>query len=301
MGVELALIVDHRERAVADCLVRQQEQEDEKREQKTSLQLRVAALDLGDFQIVEHEFIEQEEQKEEEETMKTRPRVIFERKTLADMCASIKDGRYREQKARIFGSGLVDNNKEGARVVYILEGCASYDRDLRRVSVENGLNSSTLQSCVHNLMFRDGIFVVFATDVQDTASFLRETWKRYRQQSSRTATARNNGVAVGATSNNSDAITSALVGAAAHAKRNRNITHRTCFLMQLCQFPGVSEKTALAISDKWGSMQRLYADLSSLSEKERVDAFSSIPGIGKVNARKFVEFAFPESEETEFK
>lgn len=295
----MKLVIDHRERAVAECLVRQLVEEEEKEghgEEKKAHHPRpsVAALDVGDFQIVEEE--------EGEVPSSSSPRVIFERKTLGDMCASIKDGRYREQKARLFGSGLANSRgregEEDTRVVYVLEGCISYDRDLRQASVDNGLNPSTLQSCVHNLMFRDGIFVVFASDIRDTAGFVRETWKRYRRvlaervARSRHAAASSKG---GGGSCNSDAVSSALMGSAAHSKRNKNITHRTCFLMQLCQFPGVSEKTALTISDRWGSMQRLYEDLLCLSEKERVDSFSSVPGIGKVNARKLVEFAFPET------
>lgn len=48
------------------------------------------------------------------------PLVIIERKTAADLLASIKDGRFREQRQRMLDSG--------ARVVYILEGQIADDR-----------------------------------------------------------------------------------------------------------------------------------------------------------------------------
>ena len=43
--------------------------------------------------------------------------VIIERKTVADLAASIKDGRYREQSARLTSYSL-DNH----RIVYLIEG-----------------------------------------------------------------------------------------------------------------------------------------------------------------------------------
>jgi ERCC4-type nuclease len=44
---------------------------------------------------------------------------IFERKTVNDMLASLKDGRYKEQKLRLMSNHCQDKTK---RIYYILEG-----------------------------------------------------------------------------------------------------------------------------------------------------------------------------------
>ena len=56
-------------------------------------------LDLGDLIIFDKE---------------KKPLLIIERKTIADLYASIVDGRYREQKARLI--------KSGCRFCYLIEG-----------------------------------------------------------------------------------------------------------------------------------------------------------------------------------
>lgn len=58
-------------------------------------------LDLGDILV-----------KNEEEDM-----LLIERKTIPDLLASIKDGRYAEQSLRLYNNSLPNNN-----IVYLLEG-----------------------------------------------------------------------------------------------------------------------------------------------------------------------------------
>jgi crossover junction endonuclease MUS81 len=276
-AIRRKLYIDNRERQLIDAL------ETEKNEPF----FEVSSLHLGDAQVT----LQHTSENDDSQTIE----VIMERKTLADLCASIKDGRYREQKKRM----LENIDRDRTVVVYILENFTSYDTCLRDAALANGLNESTLQSCVYNLMFRDRIFVMFTKDVRDTAAYIRSVWTRKKALDCRmTISPHVSDEAYSssrAESGRGSTIEDALLSSCVHAKRNKNITYHTCFLMQLCQIPGVSSKTARQISYTWSSMADLYRELlkDDMTHADRVSFFSAIPGIGKVNAKKFVEFMFP--------
>lgn len=290
------LLVDNRERDILDIFEDHEAFTLNSNENQNTREcrgiIRSLPLDVGDFQIRGVTTTASRQGDHDHSIIRSSsvPMILIERKTLDDMCASIKDGRYREQKTRILNTewmGHVNN------IVYVLEGCTHYHRDLEKAARKNSMNSSTLKSCVHNLMFRDGIHVVFTSDQLDTAHYVNETWKRVQKH----------GIIVGQSDNKNEdnhtkmgsthGIESALIASCTHSKKNKNITHRTCFLMQLCQIPGVSEKIARSISENWPTMHSLYADLADAEDTERMKTFAKIPGIGKTNARKIIDFMFP--------
>lgn len=79
---------------------------------------------------------------------------IVERKRTDDFAASITDGRWREQKARLKSSGAI--------VVYIIEG------SLHRQNKP----ATTLSSAMWNTMLRDKIWVVQTRGLEDTVLHL---------------------------------------------------------------------------------------------------------------------------------
>ena len=82
---------------------------------------------------------------------------IFERKTVNDLMASIKDGRYREQKARLISTGL--------DITYIIEG-----DDI--VSSKYERYQPLLSGAYLHTMYRDNIRIVFTKSTNDTCTFL---------------------------------------------------------------------------------------------------------------------------------
>jgi len=82
--------------------------------------------------------------------------LVFERKTLADLEASIKDGRYREQKQRLKSTFPFH------RITYVIEGT---------------LNSRASKSSISALIssrYRDGFQVLHTSGVADTVWHLSE-------------------------------------------------------------------------------------------------------------------------------
>jgi ERCC4-type nuclease len=86
--------------------------------------------------------------------------MIIERKTLADLLASIKDGRYEEQSHRLkYASGFPSHN-----VLYIIEGMFSTLRTI----MEKKLIISTMAS----LNYFKGFSVIRTSGIQETAEIL---------------------------------------------------------------------------------------------------------------------------------
>ncbi|XP_041821231.1 crossover junction endonuclease MUS81 isoform X2 [Chelmon rostratus] len=83
---------------------------------------------------------------------------IIERKRMDDLCGSIIDGRFREQKFRLKRCGL-------RRSVYLVEECGTAASHL-------SLPEATLQQAIINTQVVDGFFVKRVQDVRESAAYL---------------------------------------------------------------------------------------------------------------------------------
>ena len=87
--------------------------------------------------------------------------IVAERKSIDDFEASIKDGRYREQRTRL----TAYCQERGARPLYILEGLM--DR------LWGGLGQETLEKYRNRLLLRYGIAVIHTDSLEETARICR--------------------------------------------------------------------------------------------------------------------------------
>jgi ERCC4-type nuclease len=85
---------------------------------------------------------------------------LIERKRADDFAASISDGRWREQKARLSASGAI--------VIYMIEG--SLHGQSKPVE--------TLISAIWNTMLRDNLCVVQTRGLGDTSMYLQQLCKK---------------------------------------------------------------------------------------------------------------------------
>ena len=85
--------------------------------------------------------------------------VIIERKSLSDLAASIKDGRYDEQSYRL--NGLAHHNHN---IVYLIEG------DMNRFnSFKERIDKQTLYSAMVSINYFKGFSVMRSTTIEETA------------------------------------------------------------------------------------------------------------------------------------
>jgi len=83
--------------------------------------------------------------------------LVVERKTVADLEASIMDGRYREQRTRLVTYCL----ERGAKPLYMIEG--AMDR------IYGKMSEQTLQKCLNRLALRYGVAVQHTSGLDATA------------------------------------------------------------------------------------------------------------------------------------
>ncbi len=100
--------------------------------------------------------------------------LIFERKTLYDLAASIKDGRYNEQSFRLDKENIHNHN-----IVYIIEG------DIERYNEKRGrIIKKVLISSMFSLMYYKGFSVIRTNSICETADVIVYFADKYEKTSS---------------------------------------------------------------------------------------------------------------------
>ena len=223
------LIIDYRERDLITLL-------------KVSLgeQYETANLDAGDIHLIMDGVI----------------RVVIERKTVSDLSASIKDGRYREQKCR-----LKCMQDDGARIVYLIEG------SLKTLGSGSGSGKAykATETSLTSMAIRDGFAILYSTNTKNTADILYKMVEKFPTYAKSMCGVRGRGAGEGCEKGVAGgAVTPSTTDDYAKTikvKKKANITHDVCFVMQLSQIPGVSTGIARCISGKYRTMARMIRKL----------------------------------------
>ena len=92
--------------------------------------------------------------------------ILFERKTIADFAASIRDGRYREQSFRLSKQCELANHN----IVYIIEGDLSKYVD--RTKGGNIVTRKALYSAMFTMMFFKGFSIIRTMNIRETAELI---------------------------------------------------------------------------------------------------------------------------------
>ncbi|XP_052570819.1 crossover junction endonuclease MUS81 isoform X3 [Peromyscus californicus insignis] len=173
---------------------------------------------------------------------------IVERKRLDDLCSSIIDGRFREQKFRLKRCGL------GHRV-YLVE---------EHGSVHNlSLPESTLLQAITNTQVIDGFFVKRTMDIKESAGYLALLTKGlerlYQGHTLRSRPWETPGDAESGTRPSTNPLCSLLTFSDfnAEAVKNKAQSVREVFARQLMQVRGLSGEKAAALVDRYSTPARL--------------------------------------------
>jgi len=197
--------------------------------------------------------------------------VLFERKTLNDLAASIQDGRYKEQSFRLIetatATGFHTHN-----IVYIIEGDLTQYEAKRNKN--NRITKTALLSAMVSLMYYKGFSVVRTMNVGETADFILHFADKVAKESA-------NGESTPAythahappphhnvteTHYTAAASTAQAYSEVATKKEKRDyITRENIGEIMLSQVPGVSPKVASAILAKYGGS--IYEFLGDLHRK----------------------------------
>lgn len=197
----------------------------------------------------------------------TKDTLVFERKSVADLAASIKDGRFREQKQRLQATYPID------RITYIVEGFSF--KKLSNGKAVQGIQSSALISALVSLSYRDGFHVIQTTNTLDTMYALKEIMTRMESHPDKIQRATE-------VANDDTYLASLKI----KTKKIDNLTPDLCFLLQLGQVPGISTTLAQDIVKVYPKMSVLLTEIKT----KGVKAFADVPGIGPKKAETLVEY-----------
>ena len=180
--------------------------------------------------------------------------VIFERKTLNDLAASIRDGRYKEQSFRLIESATAAGFHKH-NIVYIIEGdLARYDERHTQIT------KTALHSAMVSLMYYKGFSVIRTQNVGETADFILHFADKVANESAGGARPAYDDEA------STETPTAQAYSEVSAKKEKRDyITRDNIGEIMLAQVPGVSAKMAAAILAKYGGS--IYEFLGDLHRK----------------------------------
>ena len=92
--------------------------------------------------------------------------ILFERKTLADLAASIRDGRYKEQSFRMNQYCELANHN----IIYIIEGDMAKYAD--KTPGSNPISKKALYSAMFSMLYLKGFSVFRTSNVRETADLI---------------------------------------------------------------------------------------------------------------------------------
>jgi ERCC4-type nuclease len=113
------------------------------------IQVETHALPIGDIIICDNNHEE---------------KVIIERKSVNDLLASIKDGRYEEQSYRL--NGLIQHNHN---IIYLIEGDIAH---VNRFKSDNKIEKLTLYSAIFSLNYYKGFSVLRSFSLEESATII---------------------------------------------------------------------------------------------------------------------------------
>lgn len=189
---------------------------------------------------------------------------ILERKTLSDLLASIKDGRYEEQSYRLMHSTPLNNH----HIVYIIEGMMS--------QLHSPIEKKTVYSAIIRLQAFKGFSVIRTNNVNETCDYVLSLFNKTKKELS-------NGNEIWCTDSENKDHTKDYCSVIKKVKKE-NVTRENISEILLCQIPGVNNVSAKAIL-------KHYEDIYELMTRIREDpcCLNSITIESKGKVRKLAK------------
>jgi ERCC4-type nuclease len=221
----------------------------------------------------------------------TKDLVIIERKTISDLAASIKDGRYEEQSYRL--KNLWHHNHN---IIYLIEG------DLARFnSFKDRIDKQTLYSAITSINYFKGFSVWRSMSIDETALMICNMAYKINKEKDKQPFYSNN-LAV-----SKDTDTAATTATAVESEptdkdycsvvkkvKKDNITGDNIGEIMLCQIPGISSASALAILAQFKTLPSLIkaidADDTCMNSISTTDANGKSRKISKSAIATIIKF-----------
>ena len=241
----------------------------------------------------------------------TEDKLIIERKSVNDLLASIKDGRYEEQSYRLNGLNHHNHN-----IIYLIEGDVNR---VNRFKSDSQVEKLTMYSAMFSLNYYKGFSVFRSFSLEESATIIcnmaykmgKDLLKNsyYQNKISKEVVNtiinesgeevdNNDGSNNNNDNNNEDnednhSSDKNYVSVIKKVKKE-NITPDNIGEIMLCQIPGISSVTAIAIMEKYKSIPNLIRELEikqeALKDLSYTNAKGQIRKINKTSIANIVKF-----------
>ena len=234
-------------------------------------------------------------------------KLVIERKSVSDLLASIKDGRYEEQSYRLNGLNHHNHN-----IIYLIEGDVNR---VNRFKPDNATEKLTLYSAMFSLNYHKGFSVFRSFSLEETAliicnmayklekgiatdkkAFYKNTVMQPIMQPikeenivvSENIVVEENIVVAEIQESEKDYVS------VIKKIKKENITPDNIGEIMLCQIPGISSVTALAIMEKYNNLPNLIKEIENnndcLKDITSTNAKGQIRKINKTSIANIVKF-----------
>ena len=246
------VLIDHRERDIIENI-------------QNNFLFDTKNLDLGDIQIYD--------------IQNNTPIIIIERKTYNDLAASLKDGRYKEQKLRTLNSTDMKIRK-----IMVLEGNKN----------DFPMDEKILNGVIINSMIRDQIHVYFTFNVIDTVLFIKNIYNHLPKYYDDLINEIINNEKIKEEYNLIKSV------------KKENLTKECAFQSMLNCIPQVSNNISKILVEKYKTFENMIHSLKNDSESNiekivniisNIKYGSSQKRIGESISKKIVSFIFNISDE----
>lgn len=232
----------------------------------------------------------------------TEDKLIIERKSVSDLLSSIKDGRYEEQSYRLNGINHHNHN-----IVYLIEGDVN---KFNRFKTDTAIEKLTAYSAMFSLNYYKGFSVFRSFSMEETANIVCNmaykigkdlSKKPYYQNKTTNETPSNNinesdENNVVSTIDDSEEVQATDKDYVCVVKKIKkdNITPENIGEIMLCQIPGISSVTALAVMEKYKTIPNLIKELEtngdSMKDLSYTNAKGQVRKINKTSIANIVKF-----------
>lgn len=196
-------------------------------------------------------------------------KLIIERKSISDLLSSIKDGRYEEQSYRLNGINHHNHN-----IIYLIEGDVNR---VNRFKPDNTIEKLTLYSAMFSLNYYKGFSVFRSFSLDETAMIICNMAYKLEKDIITKKSFYTNSIHTPVILNTEETNIQPQVNEELeHTEKDyvsvikkvkkENITPDNIGEIMLCQIPGISSVTALAIMEQYKNLPNLIKELEVNNE-----------------------------------
>ena len=183
-------------------------------------------------------------------------KLILERKTLQDLAASIRDGRYKEQSFRLNECNVHNHN-----IMYLIEGNLQHYKPF--LFGKAPIDKYALLSSFVSICYYKGFSLYKSNNIDESAEWIIQLAFKIQKEGGNGFYSKNISKENEIMNNDNKTVTDDNYSSTLKRTKKNNITPNNIGEIMLSQIPNVSSQVAIAIMEKFKTLKNLIAALNA--------------------------------------